>query len=199
MLGIDKKDIEFLKELQHEMLTQDTICQASPRFWVVRGTVKEWGVDSDYSDGSVITDECGELNLETMKDCYEYIIERLEDREDDLISGDAVTYNEEDDVIYVITGDGEVDTLEDLEEVLDYLDNNDLCICYFRNIEKNFENTMFLTNRECKAHIKSNYYHYPSDAHSYAMTAWRSYEVENLWKILDKINWDDVEKLIPQI
>lgn len=196
MLGIDKKDIEFLKELQHEMLTQDHVCQASPRFWVVRSTVKEWGIEPSESDGCILTDECYELNLETMKDCYEYIIENMEDREADLISGDAVTYDEENDVIYVLTGDGEIDTLSELEDILDYLDDNNLQICYFRNIEKNFENTMFLTNRECKAHIKSNYYHYPADAHSYAMTAWRSYEVDTLWKILDKINWDEVEKLI---
>ncbi len=196
MLGIDKKDIEFLKELQHEMLTQDHVYQASPRFWVVRGTTKEWGIEPSESDGCILTDECYELNLETMKDCYEYIIENMEDREADLISGDAVTYDEENDVIYVLTGDGEIDTLSELEDILDYLDDNNLQICYFRNIEKNFENTMFLTNRECKAHIKSNYYHYPADAHSYAMTAWRSYEVDTLWKILDKINWDEVEKLI---
>lgn len=36
MNKINKEDIEFLKELQNEMLTQDTICQADPRFWVVQ-------------------------------------------------------------------------------------------------------------------------------------------------------------------
>ena len=41
MRNITEQDIECLKQLQHEMNTQDTVCQADPRFWVVRGTVRE--------------------------------------------------------------------------------------------------------------------------------------------------------------
>ena len=49
---------------------------------------------------------------------------------------------------------------------------------------------MFLTNKSCKEHIRLNNYHYSSDAHSYAMTAWRSPEVEKLFKILQEVDWD---------
>ena len=51
---------------------------------------------------------------------------------------------------------------------------------------------MFLTNKSCKEHIKANYYHYDEDAHSYAMTAWRSPEVTKLFKILQEVDWDKI-------
>lgn len=54
---------------------------------------------------------------------------------------------------------------------------------------------MFLTNRSCKEHIRANHYHYNADAHSYAMTAWRSPEVERLFKILDVIDWKTMRRM----
>ena len=35
-----KEDIEFLKSLQEEMLTQDSFGQATPRYWAVAQTKK---------------------------------------------------------------------------------------------------------------------------------------------------------------
>ena len=60
---------------------------------------------------------------------------------------------------------------------------------YYRNEHHIYPDTMFLTNRSCKRHIELNHYHYDSDVHSYAMTAWRSPEVEKLWDILQKVDW----------
>ena len=54
------------------------------------------------------------------------------------------------------------------------------------------ENTMFLTLRECKEHIEANSYHY-NKPHPYAMTAWRSPQVERLYKILQNTNWNESE------
>ena len=39
-----KEDIEFLKKLQHEMLTQDNACQAVPIFWVVKDVKRIYNV-----------------------------------------------------------------------------------------------------------------------------------------------------------
>lgn len=44
-----QEDKEFLKQLQQEMLTQDHVCQANPRFWVVMQTVRDYWVDDDYN------------------------------------------------------------------------------------------------------------------------------------------------------
>lgn len=57
-----------------------------------------------------------------------------------------------------------------------------------------YPNTMFLTEKEAREHLKRNYYHYSEDAHTYCMVAWRSPEVEKLWKILRETKWDCKDK-----
>lgn len=207
MIGISKEDIAFLKELQHEMLTQGTVCQASPRFWVVQGTVKEYGIDSKYDcDGSTLVDIHDEWRevADNLNEAYTYLTEELDNVEDykfELTDSDVINRyyhknsepeNQEDEII-----DECICDLEDAAEFINRINENEhFEVCHYKNVDKNYENTMFLTNRECKAHIKSNYYHYPKDAHSYAMTAWRAPEVSKLFDILDKINWSEVETLI---
>lgn len=189
-LGITKDDIEFLKELQHEMLTQDHVSQAAPRFWVVRGTVREYGIQDGWCDGESIRIDC-ESCIDTMEEAYEHLIEYY--------SKIPYKYCKDKDIVsyYDDTREEwiELINLEDVCEFLKENGNDEAEIIGHREVEKIYENTMFLTNRECKAHIKANHYHYPKDAHSYAMTAWRAPEVARLWNILDKINWDEVEKL----
>lgn len=191
-LGINKEDIVFLKALQHEMLTQDTVGQASPRFWVVRGTIKEYGVDSKWANGEhLIVD--GENLLESMKDIYEYLLDTYSDipyRYDS--TKDIISYYDSCDKEWI-----DFYELENIKEFIEDLDpTNHIEIVRYKETSKIYENTFFLTNKECKAHIKANYYHYPEDAHSYAMTAWRAPEVERLYTILETINWDAVEKLV---
>ena len=54
--------------------------------------------------------------------------------------------------------------------------------------ERLAENTMFLTLREAQEHIKRNDYHY-IDARPFAMTAWRSPQVAQLYKILHEVDF----------
>ena len=85
--------------------------------------------------------------------------------------------------------------IANIEELINALD--DLCLIeddeymvgYYRNEHHIYPDTMFLTNRSCKKHIELNHYHYDANVHSYAMTAWRSPEVEQLWNILQKVDW----------
>lgn len=53
-----------------------------------------------------------------------------------------------------------------------------------------YPDTMFLTQKEAEEHLRANDYHYSSDAHTYAMTAWRAPDVERLWKILQEVDWE---------
>lgn len=57
------------------------------------------------------------------------------------------------------------------------------------------ENTLFLTKSECKKHIELNHYHY-NNPHSYAMTAWRSPQVEKLYEVLKSTDWEKVKMAI---
>lgn len=200
MLGINKKDIGFLKELQHELLTQDHVCQAAPRFWIVQGTVKEYNIDSRYGcDGETLvnTYDGWQEIAESLEEAYKYLTEEFEESEKykfELISDSIEVYRDE--------LEDNTEFLYDLEDVVNFINSHyedeRYEVCCYRNVDKNYENTMFLTNRECKEHIKTNYYHYPKDAHSYAMTAWRSPEVEKVWNILEKINCDELMKLMDE-
>jgi site-specific recombinase XerD len=52
----------------------------------------------------------------------------------------------------------------------------------------------FLTKEEAKQHLEANSHHYSSEAHTYAMTAWRAPKVERLLQILETMDWDAFEK-----
>lgn len=195
-LGISKQDIEFLKELQHELLTQDHICQASPRFWVVQGTVRQYGIDSDYDcNGSELI-----WDTERFAEDVDEAMKKLKDEYYDIFQDKSIAIRKRDGYWQFSEDRGDnIITIFDLDDIKDFMEDklgyDNVDVVNYRNIDKNFENTMFLTNRECKAHIKANYYHYPKDAHSYAMTAWRSPEVSKVWNILEKINCDELLKI----
>lgn len=76
---MNKEDIKFLKNLQHEMLTQDTVGQANPRFWVIIDKIKHYGIDSDYGyDGVEILSDGGEIIATNLKELYEFLIDNDE-------------------------------------------------------------------------------------------------------------------------
>lgn len=183
---MNKEDIKFLKDLQQEMLTQDCVCQANPRFWVVMQTVRQYGVDSDYGiDGSIITSiEDGDLGIDAddMKEIYDWLIENFE-----------VDCKFEDGFIYINNEDEDI--LSDSDDIINYLESEGYdrySIVNYRDNEEIVQDTMFLTYRECNEHIERNSYHY-NKPHPYSMTAYRSPQVERLYKILQETNWDELE------
>ncbi len=195
-IKLSKDDVEFLKELQHIMNTQDHVSQADPRFWVVEGTVKEYGIETGYEDGCELVTCEGTVIASDMEEAYEYIKENADIPEENLKN--LIFDSGQDRIIYTVTdeyGDEDETVMYDFDDVIDFLgeDEDNIHVANYRNIEKLFPNTMFITNDECKAHIKANYYHYPKDAHSYAMTAWRAPQVERLWKILHTMEFERVE------
>ncbi|OSA95655.1 UNVERIFIED_ORG: hypothetical protein B2H93_04340 [Clostridium botulinum] len=173
--------IEFLKNLQHEMLTQDTVGQADPRFWAVMETKRRYGIDDKYGyDGSVIIGDEGEECEIDMNSIYNWIQKDLEIE---------CFYNGKDIII-------EENILSDVEDVINYLNictNGIYTICNYKDEDIIVQNTMFLTLRECEEHIKRNSYHY-TKPHPYAMTAWRSPQVERLYKILQETNWNKLKE-----
>jgi hypothetical protein len=184
---METKDREFLKELQREMLTQDTVCQANPRFWVVMQEVKDYWVD-DNVDGLCIFD------IEASENVFEGELEAIVDWIKENI--DVVIKCEFDrGFLEIVCEDENEYCISDISEIKDFLEeyaSNRYSICNYRNREEIVQNTMFLTLRECKQHIKSNNHHYNKTAHSYAMTAWRSPQVERLFEILEKTDWENI-------
>lgn len=84
--------------------------------------------------------------------------------------------------------------ISNISEIKDFFDEYDYSrysICNYRDREEIAQDTMFLTIRECREHIERNKHHY-NKPHSYAMTAWRSPQVERLYKILENTNFNEL-------
>lgn len=175
---INKEDLSFLKILQAEMINQDTDCQAAPRFWVLRQYEYE-PTGEDWMDKYVYVETDEYMEFEDTEDLVQYLID------------------------YELALEEEIRDIEDydLDEAFEYVLDN-------LNEDKHFEkipvkkiaqiipNTLFLTKKAAKEHMKANKHHYNDTVHTYAMTAWRSPEVESLFKIIENIDLDKLEEMI---
>lgn len=194
---ITEEEIEFLKELQKEMNTQDHVCQADPRYWVIQGSELVYGIEDGYEDDSALMAE-SEILARDLESAVEYIrekvlpdineldgIERTIQYESRLGRGTVTVEWEED-------GEKEHEYLDGMSELVEWLkenghDYNKVNYCIRR---KNYDDTMFLTEKDAAEHLRQNDYHYSEDAHTYAMTAWRNPRVEKLYKILQEVDFD---------
>lgn len=169
-----QEDVQFLKELQHELLTQDKLSQADPRFWVIRD-YKLVEVPEDYAEEYRVYD-C-DWDEYTVKEFLKYLREYDYDYE----------YLKEE---YDLEDDDYWNIKEIIDRIAEKERINDWTLLGVREEPFNVQNTMFLTNREAKEHLKSNSHHYTSKAHTYAMTAWRSPQVERLINILQTADFN---------
>ncbi|NHI48073.1 hypothetical protein FDE94_09355 [Clostridium botulinum] len=180
-----KEDKEFLKELQHEMLTQDNVGQANPRFWVVMQDVKIYGIEDNFDiTGQTIIYEGEEIG-DTLEAVCDFLIEYINDG---YLEYTVKFLNDS----ILIDGFEPFNTMEDAFNFMEselYLKNINLV--NYRIEKKIAQDTMFLTLRECKEHIKLNSYHYKNPG-PYAMTAWRSPQVARLYEILEKTDWETI-------
>ncbi|MNH75628.1 hypothetical protein D3C73_278750 [compost metagenome] len=165
-----KEDIQFLKDLQFELINQENDCQAAPRFWTV----------GDYRWVSCPEDSAERYSVYLPNDgeSYEidYFLKEILDK--DSLSEDALE---------------EFDDIGCADSAFDWIkEHYDDGAYLIPEREEHFirQNTMFLTKEEAKTHIKLNHYHYTDNAHTYAMTAWRAPKVERLMKILETFEWD---------
>lgn len=169
------EDIQFLKDLQHELLTQDKVSQADPRFWVIRDY--RWDIIPDeYAEDYQVYDRDGDCW--TLSGFIEYL---KDDKDNDELLADVDWSDDNYDIV-----DRLVDKLNEECGAEDYTIHG--------VIEQSFivPNTMFLTIAEAKQHLKLNHYHYTSRAHAYAMTAWRAPKVERLIKLLQMVDFDEL-------
>lgn len=215
MVNLTEQELDFLIELQHEMLTQDPVSQAAPRFWVV-AQEERVSVAPGYEDGVELIGPENDKIADTLEEAVKYFIEYIDENFNSKLSC-SYEYQLLKDEQYSTPhytryalfrkdrqdkeAEADIhDFISDFEELLDALDDfhiidkDDYNIFTYRNEHTIKKDTLFLTNRGCKRHIERNHYHYNDTVHSYAMTAWRSPEVEQLWNILDKINWKELKE-----
>lgn len=188
---ITQEELKFLKELQEELNTQDTVCQANPRFWVIKGTEKIYHIEDD-SDGFEFYDEDG---CSVVADSLEEFVEYLKENDDSMnysynksrCSGEQIIaewvdeYGDENCIV--------AESKYEIENLIDMAGVGDIRVVSYVNKSKIYQDTMFLTQKDAEDHLKANYYHYSDDAHTYAMTAWRSNRVEKLINILQSVDF----------
>lgn len=219
---ITEEELDFLIGLQQELNTQDTVSQADPRFWVVAGTQKVC-VGKEYAEGEQLIHDV-DVVADELAGAVQYFQEILEEEADDYaekgikiliekenysfesyrvakidtsVDVNAEGYHDQDEIIMeqnVISGIDEL--IEALTDAGAIEEDDNYDIGYYRNEHYRYPDTMFITNKSCKQHIEVNHYHYSEDAHSYAMTAWRSPEVSYLWDILQKVDWKAMKEVV---
>lgn len=179
------EDKKFLNQLQHEMLTQDTVGQANPRFWVVMQDVKIYGIDFNYGiTGKTIIYDGKEVG-DTLEEIYDFLVDYINDES---LEYELSYFNNS------ISTDGwnELYTMEDTFKFMnEELHLKNIELVNYKIEQQIVPDTMFLTLRECQEHIKSNSYHY-KNPHPYAMTAWRSPQVARLYEILMNTDWKNL-------
>lgn len=169
-----KEDIEFLRELQHELNTQENDGQASPRYWGIAETKRKPA--PDFCGDSYIF--LGEGMPMTCKEFVDYLTDN------DYLEGYEEDWNDVDkeDTGNLVSFATHILNMSGIREV--WMETEYPII--------NENSNVFLTKRACKKHIETNGYHY-SNPHTYAMTAWRNPEFERVLNILQTMNIDDIK------
>lgn len=205
--AITTEEINFLKDLQHRINTQDHIGQADPRYWVIRDYKKHYSKDLNDSDGWEIidTDESDETVVDSknlavdtgsgesfLEAVIRTTLEKIKDS--DMLS----EYFDEDNFDAKLWQDDVVECsysvktfVENLNEFINELDR--FSIIEYEDIAT--DTNAFLSHEAAQVFLKNNYYHFGPDAHTYAVTAWRNPDAEKLIKILHEVDFDKLFNL----
>lgn len=198
---ITPADIEFFRNLQYVLNTQDNMGNADPLFWVIRAS-KEKPVTTeqapdDYDFITIADSDDPDTNIRSLEDFYDICNSVITPENEKFMSIEYVPDGEviiedtiEDRILYEIS---ELD--QNAAEILNLLADypHRFYTCYYRTEPEIIPDTLFLTHSACERHLKQNAHNYPEDAHAYAMTAQRSPEYETLLHLIKTINWNNIQ------
>lgn len=177
-----QEDIDFLKELQHELNTQDHQSQASPRYWGIMERKTVATPDGCGDDVRFYFDECdGDFSMDELIEYVEnYYVEEMDSevREEweDLLESEPSPW-----------------------EMKHFLEDNDI-IDEVRYVDVEEQDVLseqtgcFLTRRAAQEYIDRFGYNH-SQPRTYAMTAYRNFELERLLDILQTMDIDEIDQL----
>ncbi len=198
---ITKEEVEFLKQLQKRLNTQDNLGQADPKYWVIRDYDKIYGKDLNNSNGFCIIDtytcepiiDSDEIN--DIRGNLDVIIEKVREtlseseREGFIIDDEYGDFNPQK------WKENVVDVSYNLESFIENLnayvgEENGEAFTLLESQEYPRDSNCFLSNEEAQNFLKRNDHHFSDKAHTYAETAWRNPEMEKLVKILHEVDFD---------
>lgn len=168
-----QEDIQFLNDLQHELLTQTNDGNADPVWWGVMETRSEGGYEDGYEDYYELYSEqsCESLGrINNMQDIINAV------KEDDESFTDE-HFEECEDI---------ADVMRVLDDMMPYGEKYRLIGC--KDISHINEGCVFLTKKDCLDYIKRFGYNH-SKPHSYAMTAYRCFTFEKLINLIKSTDW----------
>lgn len=172
-MDLTEEDIKFLKELAHELKTQDRRGTNKPVLYQISDIDVIWSDNSeDYDDVKIMLDY---EFLETEEEMKKYILDNFEEFE--------MSYH------YL---DNEKDLIEDdinnldIDEIINMFEEANYTILYAHNHKKT--RGAFLTKRSAEEHLKENSHHYSQNAKVYVDYAWRNPELKKLLEIIEKFD-----------
>lgn len=199
---LTQDDIRFLTALQHEMNTQDTMCNADPRFWVIKGVRWNPCEDSDAADVTILNGPGSETVASTTEEAVQFLFSddiaeclagtnySIENAVPDPAAKDTaaviVTVKQTPHDIKRVFN---IKSVKDVYEVLCFCRLYDYTLAYETMDPHIYPDTLFLTHKACEDHLRQYHYNYDEKAHAYAMTAIRSPEVEALWKLIQQVDF----------
>ena len=176
-IKLSKEDIEFLKELQHELNTQTNDGNADPVYW---GVLEKQHTRAAEGEGEPFIYEPDYAETYSLDDFIEHI-EEDGDKDEEL--WDMVDKSDVDQVVEFYNNtrgyhryDGAYVIWLEEEDVLNYRTTG-----------------AFLTKRACKEYIQKYGYNH-NQPRTFAMTAYRNYELERLLKILKTMKFEEEEE-----
>lgn len=195
--SLTQDDLMFLKELQRELNNQPTLATADPRFWVIRDYEYREATDGDDIEAVELFED-GEGEIISLEEA----VSRAYKDELDFGGEEHAKKWIEDNLLELGTDGCLLERYTNLGisisngVIKDYAENNALGCVFLTKLWAIVPDTMFLTLREAEEHLKANYYHYTSEAHTYCMTAWRSPDVAQLIKLLHTVDFDELTELV---
>ena len=168
-IKLSQDDAKFLRDLQHDLLTQPNDGNADPVFWGVIET-REEPAPEDCGEARIYNCD-GDCSVMTLGEAVEWVNENIEDK--DLIH------------LWNTLDHDDLDTV--FEFIHDEMGIISVSVVWVEEHSRVSEETgAFLTKRACQEYIRRYGYNH-SRPHTYAMTAYRNYELARLLKILKTI------------
>lgn len=167
-IEVSQEDYDFLKELSHELNTQTNDGNADPVYWGVMEHKME-AAPEDCGDPFIYM---GDGATMTTEEAVQYVDENIHDYEEE-------TQEKWKDI-----------DKNWMDEVVDFI-HDEMGVNECRVVWQEEKSVIsrdtgaFLTKRACKEYIEKCHYNH-SKPHTYAMTAYRNFELERLLKILRK-------------
>lgn len=179
-------DAAFLQTLQKELNTQPSMGQAHPAYWCIAQTREAIGDQNNY-DAIIAVDGDGGTIAQDLEELASF----LDNREIPEVTSCAYFNNS----CSIHFSDGTVEaaySIESAVELLQLHEINRIEIRYIRKEQEIVKDCLFLTHKSCEEHLRAYGYNYASDAHAFAMTAFRSPEYEQLIRLIRSVDWSQL-------